>query len=124
MSKLLQHCGFKCVLSKTASCSFVVVSMVTADVSAGVVVLRKWIAGGVCHCLVRLDGKTVLVTGANTGIGKETCRDLAGRGETIQLTCTGESQQVCPEADQAGHHGNICWRVHWALREVLLCQPL
>ena len=49
--------------------------------------IRKWAAGGVCRSQARLDGKTVIITGANTGIGLETAVDMAKRNARVILAC-------------------------------------
>lgn len=57
---------------------------------------------GKCDSRARLDGKTVVITGCNTGIGKETVSDLVQRGADVVMAC--RNVQLAEEAAQDIRH--------------------
>ncbi|XP_058017865.1 retinol dehydrogenase 12-like [Ahaetulla prasina] len=64
--------------------------------------IRKYFGGRVCKSAAQLNGKVVVITGANTGIGKETARDLARRGAKVILAC-----RDMAKAEKAAHEIRI-----------------
>lgn len=53
----------------------------------GIFVIKRYMAGGVCRSRALMIGKTVIVTGANCGIGKATAAELAKRRARVILAC-------------------------------------
>jgi len=52
-----------------------------------VFLFKSWVQGGKCLSKARLDGKVVVVTGATSGIGKETAKEMVKRGAEVHICC-------------------------------------
>ena len=52
-----------------------------------IIIVYRYFSGGVCRSKTMLLNKTVIITGANTGIGRETAIDLAKRQATVIIGC-------------------------------------
>lgn len=71
--------------------------------------LRCYFAGGVCDSEAQLQGKTAIVTGANSGIGRETALELAKRGARVILACRDvvTAEDVCVKIRQQTGNTNV-----------------
>lgn len=66
---------------------------------------RLYFSGGKCYETERLDGKYVIITGANTGIGKETAAELARRGATVIMACRNTEKAEAAKAEIIADYG-------------------
>lgn len=72
---------------------------------AVVVGSRRFLAGGLCSSTKRLTGQTVVITGANVGIGKETARDMLRRGAHVIFACRDVAKAEAARQELRGEGG-------------------
>lgn len=77
-----------------------------AAFAIGYLTFRRYMQGGQCRSNARLDGKTVLITGANTGIGLETAKDLAKRGARVLIACRSKERGEAALKEIKEYSGN------------------
>ncbi|XP_023933837.2 retinol dehydrogenase 11-like [Bicyclus anynana] len=71
-----------------------------------IIILSVKVSSGICKFSHHLAGKTVIVTGANSGIGFETANNLAQRGARVILACRNLERAECARKKIIDSSGN------------------
>lgn len=70
-------------------------------------IFRKYIKGKLWnHPEHKMTGKVVIITGANSGIGKETALDLAKRGAKVYMACRDQKRGETAQREVISASGN------------------
>ncbi|KAI1903660.1 hypothetical protein AGOR_G00029490 [Albula goreensis] len=80
--------------------------LITAAVLGVYLILYQILKGPRCTSSAKLHGKTVIITGGNTGIGKTTAVDLARRGARVILACRNQQRAMAAVIDIKRESGN------------------
>uniref|UniRef100_A0A0A9Z186 Retinol dehydrogenase 11 n=1 Tax=Lygus hesperus TaxID=30085 RepID=A0A0A9Z186_LYGHE len=70
-------------------------------------------SNGRCRSQARLDGKTAIITGSNTGIGKETALDFVKRGAKVFMACRdlSKAKKAATDIQRSVEHLENCGEV-------------
>lgn len=84
----------------------VLLCFIAASVLFYLIIYYSFFRGSRCLSQVKLHGKTAIVTGANTGIGKATALELAKRGARVILACRNKERAEAAVYDIRRDSGN------------------
>lgn len=81
-------------------------AILSASVAVYIIIYYTLFRGSRCTSQAKLHGKTAIVTGSNTGIGKATALDLAKRGARVILACRSRERAEAAVYDIRRESGN------------------
>jgi basic membrane lipoprotein Med (substrate-binding protein (PBP1-ABC) superfamily) len=75
---------------------------------------------------ISIKGKVVVITGANTGIGKETAKEMVDRGATVVLACRNQSAAnvAIEEIRRKTSHGQLVSQIRKHATDILISEYL
>ncbi|RDD40165.1 Retinol dehydrogenase 14 [Trichoplax sp. H2] len=85
---------------------------IAAAIGVSLFFLRRYFAGRYCNSKAMMHQKTIIITGCNTGVGKETAIDLAKRGARVIMACRDDQRglQAAQQVRQQSGNNNVTYK--------------